>query len=37
MPMYNLLEYNDDYSMISGSMWHYYSTIEIKMVKIHIF
>ena len=30
MPMYDLLEYNDNYSMISGSMWHYYSIIEMK-------
>ena len=24
MPMYNLIEYNDDYSKISGSLWQYY-------------
>ena len=24
MPMYNLLEYNDNYSRISGSLWNYY-------------
>ena len=24
MPMYNLLEYSDNYSMISGSLWNYY-------------
>ena len=24
MPMYNLLEYNDNYSMTSGSLWDYY-------------
>ena len=24
MPMYNLLEYNDIHSMISGSLWRYY-------------
>ena len=24
MPMYNLLEYSDDYSMTSGSLWSYY-------------
>ena len=24
MPMYNLLEYSDDYSMKSGSLWNYY-------------
>ena len=23
-PMYNLLEYSDNYSMISGSLWNYY-------------
>ena len=23
--MYNLIEYSDDYSKISGSLWHYYS------------
>ena len=25
MPMYNLLEYSDNYSMKSGSLWNYYS------------
>ena len=24
IPMYNLLEYSDNYSMISGSFWNYY-------------
>ena len=24
MPMYNLLEYSDIYSMTSGSLWNYY-------------
>ena len=24
MPMYNLIEYNDNYSKISGSLWQYY-------------
>ena len=24
MPMYNLLEYSDNYSMISGTFWSYY-------------
>ena len=24
MPMYNLLEYSDNYSMASGSLWNYY-------------
>ena len=24
MPMYNLLEYSDNYSMTSGRMWNYY-------------
>ena len=24
MPMYNLVEYNDNYSKISGSLWKYY-------------
>ena len=24
MPMYNLLEYSDDYPMTSGSLWSYY-------------
>ena len=24
MPIYNLLEYNDNYSMILGSLWNYY-------------
>ena len=23
MPMYNLIEYNDNYSKISGSLWQY--------------
>ena len=25
MPMYNLLEYSQDYSMTSGSLWNYYT------------
>ena len=24
MPMYNLLEYSNNYSMISGNLWNYY-------------
>ena len=24
MPMYNLIEYSDDYSKTSGSVWQYY-------------
>ena len=24
MPMYNLLDYSHNYSMASGSLWHYY-------------
>ena len=24
MPMYNLLEHSDNYSMRSGSLWNYY-------------
>ena len=24
MPMYNLLEYNNNYSKMSGSLWQYY-------------
>ena len=24
MPIYNLLEYSQDYSMTSGSLWNYY-------------
>ena len=24
MPMYNLIEYRDDYSKTSGSLWQYY-------------
>ena len=24
MPMYNLIEYSDNYSETSGSLWHYY-------------
>ena len=24
MPMYNLLEYSNNYSMTSGSLWNYY-------------
>ena len=24
MPMYNLIEYSDNYSKISGSLWQYY-------------
>ena len=26
MPVYNLLEYSDNYSMTSGSLWKYYRT-----------
>ena len=25
MPMYNLIEYSDNYSKTSGSLWQYYS------------
>ena len=25
MPMYNLIEYNDNYSKTSGSLWKYYN------------
>ena len=25
MPMYNLIEYSDNYSKISRSLWQYYS------------
>ena len=24
MPMYNLLEYNSSFSVVSGSLWNYY-------------
>ena len=24
MPMYNLLEYNSNFSVVSGSLWNYY-------------
>ena len=24
MPMYNLIEYSDNYSKTSGSLWNYY-------------
>ena len=24
MPMYNLIEYSDNYSQTSGSLWQYY-------------
>ena len=24
MPMYNILEYSDNYSLTSGSLWNYY-------------
>ena len=27
MPMYNLIEYSDNYSKISGSLWQYYKDI----------
>ena len=27
MPMYNLLEYSDNYSKTSGSLWQYYKDI----------
>ena len=28
MPMYNLLEYSDNYSKTSGSLWNYYRDEE---------
>ena len=28
MPMYNLLEYSDNFSMTSGSLWNYYRDEE---------
>ena len=27
MPMYNLIEYTDNYSKISGSLWQYYQDL----------
>ena len=27
MPMYNLIEYNDNYSKTSGSLWQYFKDI----------
>ena len=27
MPMYNLIEYSDNYSKTSGSLWQYYTPI----------
>ena len=27
MPMYNLLEYSDNYSMTSGNLWNYYRDV----------
>ena len=27
MPMYNLIEYSDNYSKTSGSLWQYYKDI----------
>ena len=27
MPMYNLIEYSDNYSKTSGSLWQYYKEI----------
>ena len=27
MPMYNLIEYSDNYSKTSGSLWKYYKDI----------
>ena len=32
MPMYNLIEYNDNYSKISGSLWQYYKIKTIVMI-----
>ena len=34
MPMYNLLEYSDNYSMTLGSFWNYYKTDETSNNKI---
>ena len=27
MPMYNLIEYSDNYSKTSGSLWQYYKDV----------
>ena len=27
MPMYNLIEYSDNYSKTPGSLWHYYKEV----------
>ena len=27
MPIYNLMEYSDNYSKTSGSLWHYYRDV----------
>ena len=35
MPMYNMLEYSDNYSMSSGSLWNYYRD-EIDDVNVNI-
>ena len=32
MPMYNLIEYSDNYSRTSGSLWQYYKEILLLMV-----
>ena len=29
MPMYNLIEYSDNYSKTSGSLWQYYKDIPV--------
>ena len=29
MPMYNLIEYSDNYSKTSGSLWQYYKDIPL--------
>ena len=33
MPMYNLLEFSDNYSMASGSFWNYYKLIYLRKMK----
>ena len=36
MPMYNLLEYSENYSMTSGSLWNYYRNEKKMMIQVKL-
>ena len=37
IPMYNLIEYSNDYSKASGSLWHFYRDEQNDITKSEIF